>query len=210
MKVYLIDCQESGINFDGTLLISGPTCGPFHRNAIDKIINVTIPTISSLTTIRFAVVSERSIDVIVWQAIEPKIVNKMGKYKDFTYGCISSGIFHPLIWERRKSVTETSNGNSGIHTINFASPEYVPYLTIMDAFDDPLASDPSTYTELHDEDTCNQFCIKFQYKSNGSNHKNLDNTFVFCMARTLQCNISYFSSLRYNENFQSLRNLTAC
>ncbi len=52
-------------------------------------------------------------------------------------------------------MTETSNGNSGIHTINRASPEYVPYFTIMDAFDDPLASEPSTYTELQEDETYN-------------------------------------------------------
>lgn len=65
----------------------------------------------------------------------------------------SSGTFHPLICDNLKSSTLTSNGNSGIHTVNFASPVYVPYFTITEALDEPLISDPSTYTELHDEDT---------------------------------------------------------
>lgn len=91
------------------------------------------------------------------ESIQKSYINRMKHYKEMyfllTYACMSSGIFHPLICDRRKSATETSKGNSGIHTINLASPEYVPYFTIMVAFEDPLASEPSTYTELHDDET---------------------------------------------------------
>lgn len=37
--------------------------------------------------------------------------------------------------------------------MNRASPWYVPYLTKTLAFDEPRSSDPSTYTELHDDET---------------------------------------------------------
>lgn len=37
--------------------------------------------------------------------------------------------------------------------MNLARPVYVPYLTMIDAFEEPRASEPSTYTELHDEET---------------------------------------------------------
>lgn len=59
----------------------------------------------------------------------------------------------PLICESRLSSTSISSGYSGIQTVKRASPVYVPYFTITDAFDDPRISEPSTYTELHDDDT---------------------------------------------------------
>lgn len=73
------------------------------------------------------------------------------------YFLASTGIFHPLICDKRKSVTATSNGYSGIHTVKRASPEFEPYLITMDAFDEPSVSVPSTYTELQDVDT---YCKK--------------------------------------------------
>lgn len=78
------------------------------------------------------------------------------------YFFASTGIFHPLICDRRKSVTATSSGYSGIQTVNRANPEFEPYFMIIDAFDDPSVSVPSTYTELHDVDTCsmrNKKCV---------------------------------------------------
>lgn len=56
----------------------------------------------------------------------------------------SIGIFHPFICDKRKSVTATSSGYSGIHTVNRANPEFEPYFIIIDAFDDPSVSVPST------------------------------------------------------------------
>lgn len=47
----------------------------------------------------------------------------------------------------------TSSGNSGIHTINLARLTFVPYLTIIEALDEPRNSEPSTYTELQDDET---------------------------------------------------------
>lgn len=66
----------------------------------------------------------------------------------------SSGTFQPFIWFSRVSATLTSSGSSGIHTVNLARPVYVPYLTRTDALLEPRISEPSTYTLLHEDDTC--------------------------------------------------------
>lgn len=60
------------------------------------------------------------------------------------YFFTSTGIFQPLICDKRKSVTATSNGYSGIHTVKRANPELDPYFMTIDAFDDPSVSVPST------------------------------------------------------------------
>lgn len=61
-----------------------------------------------------------------------------------TYFLASTGIFHPLICDKRKSVTTTSNESSGIQTVKRANPEFEPYLITIEAFDDPSVSVPST------------------------------------------------------------------
>lgn len=77
-----------------------------------------------------------------------------------THSSISSsvsrltGTRQPLIWfSFWSAIVKSISLISGTHTMKCAVPVYVSYLTMTVAFDEPRISEPSTYTELHDDVT---------------------------------------------------------
>ncbi|EZA56416.1 hypothetical protein X777_03036, partial [Ooceraea biroi] len=95
-------------------------------------------------------------------------------------------------------------GNSGIHTVNRAKPVYVPYLTRTDALLEPLISEPSTYTLLHEDDTCEFKRLPKILKG----YCYLEDTLVLGMTGRLQCDVSYSAGLTDDEDLHPLRYLT--
>lgn len=114
-----------------------------------------VPIVCSFTPDFLTILAENFRDnQISWNVVFGHAQLRLALWRNITYVLTSPGIFQPLICDKRKSVTATSSGYSGIHTVKRAKPEFEPYLTIIDAFDDTSVSVPSTYTELHDVDTC--------------------------------------------------------
>jgi len=92
---------------------------------------------------------------------ETILLNLVVENKIETHSSISSsasrltGTRQPLIWfSFWSAIVRSISLISGTHTMKCAVPVYVSYLTITVALDDPRISDPSTYTELHDDVTC--------------------------------------------------------
>lgn len=75
-----------------------------------------------------------------------------------------TGTRQPFIWfSFWSAMVRSISLISGTHTMKCAVPVYVSYLTITVALDDPRISDPSTYTELHDDVTCTETSRMYKY-----------------------------------------------
>ena len=66
------------------------------------------------------------------------------------------GTAQPTTRPSRMSDNSMSRGNSALQTWKWMNLACRPYLTIMEAVEDPLVSVPSRNTKPHDSDTCNQ------------------------------------------------------
>ncbi len=76
------------------------------------------------------------------------------RMKSLHYRVVEFGTTQSYISLSFTSDTKISNSEiSGIHTRKLAVPVNVSYLTRIVALDEPRISDPSTYTELHDDVT---------------------------------------------------------
>ena len=71
-----------------------------------------------------------------------------------TFGIVT-GTCQPMNLPSLASDTSTSRGNSGIQIRNWMNLACRPYLTMMDADEEPRVSEPSRKTKPHDSDTFN-------------------------------------------------------